>query len=346
MNVLFRMLCLSVFGLWTASAAPTEERIWTGINGKTFRGSFITLDENGTKAVFFTSTRQQVIVAVDNLIQADRDLLLGRVTVPSVAPAPATGPTPTPTPAAPPVVDTGDGFKKLPNANRTLIPDVKPEDLGESDDEALVDAIWVSFLWWEKNNILEVPGRGDYAKRAEQLHEELTRKIARGGNSSASLEEAKEGVEAYFKDELSDTATCRVKILKNLPAVPAIAATLVDARAVVMKMSMTYDNSRDFSVATALESLTPEGKFAFRVFGIRLHGEVKTDATGKQEWIVANRDAMPEHYRNQGAKFYLNPNGWNGLLLIDPFVYKTKGKPSPLPPEEQIKPTAPDKPEI
>lgn len=339
MNFVLRMLCLTAAGMLFTSVAVAEERIWTGLNGRTFRGTFLNFEENRTKAIFFTSANEQITVALENLIPADRE----RLGAPAAVPAPDPLPTPTvsATPTAPPVADTGDGFKKLPNANRAIIPDVKSKDLGKSSEEALVDAIWISLLWWEKASILEVPGRGDSAKRAEGLHEDLSREIAKGGRSSATLEEGKKGIEEYFKDNLSDTAACRVTIVKDRLTVPVIAAALVESRAVVMKMSMKYDNGRDFSVATVLESLTPEGKFTFHVFGTRLHGEVKTAADGKQEWIVANRDAIPEYYRNQGALFFFNQEPWNGILIMEPFVYATKGKPSPLPPQQDVKPAPP-----
>jgi hypothetical protein len=322
MNFVFRMLFIFAVGLLTVSAAPTEERIWTGTNGRNFRGTFLRFEENNTKAVFFTASNQQVTVALDNLIPADRDRLIA----PAVVQPPVLAP----------VVDAEAGFKKLPNANRILIPDVKPKDFGASDDEALVDAIWVGILWWEKAGILEVPGRGDFAKRAEWLHEQLSREISRGGRSSASLEDGKKGIEAYFKDELADTAVCRVKLLLKCPTVAEISATLIEARAIVMKMSMEYDNGRNFSIATTLESLTPEGKFVIHVFGTRLQGTVKTAADGKQEWVISNREAIPEYYQNQGARLFLSDVDWNGLIIMEPLVFATKGKPLPLPPEREI----------
>ena len=332
MKFISRILCLYAVGLLVASAAPAEERIWTGVNGKTFRGTFLTFEENRTKAVFITTTNQQLIIALENLIPADRDRLIPPAAVmpPAQAPAAAAG--------AP---DGGEGFKKLPIANRGLIPTLKPKDFGASDYEALVDAIWIALLWWEKAGILEVPGRGDFEKRAEKLHEELSREISQGGRSSSTLEEGKQGIEAYFKDELEDTAGCRVKIMKDKPTVPLIAGALTDRTAVVMKMSMTYDNGRDFSIAALLESLTPDGNFVFHIFGTRLNGTVKTAADGSQEWIITNRNAIPDYYREQGPRFFFNKDHWNGLLLMDPFVYATKGKPVPLPPEQPIKPAQP-----
>ncbi len=324
MKFVRRMLCLTAAGLLAVSAAPTEERVWTGVNGRTFRGTFHIFEENQSKAVFINAANQRVVVALENLIPADRELLLGT----------------TPTPDE----EVGGGFKKLPAPDRSLIPDLDPKDLGARDDEALTDAIWTAILWWELGGIVEVPGRGDFQKRADWLHGQLSRSISRGGRRSALLDDGKEGVDRYFADHLADTAVCRTKLVLNRPTVDEIASQLTGARAVVIKMSMEYDNGRTFSIATTLESLTPDGKFVFHVFGTRLHGTVETSPDGNQEWVIANRDDIPAHYQTQGARFLFLDAPWHGLLTLEPFVFATKGKPSPLPPEEAPEPVEPAKP--
>jgi hypothetical protein len=82
MNLLIRFLLLTLLGILPISAAPSEERLWTGINGRNFRGTFQTLEENRTKAVFITATGQPVAVALTNLIPADQELLLAPTPVP------------------------------------------------------------------------------------------------------------------------------------------------------------------------------------------------------------------------------------------------------------------------
>ena len=85
-----------------------------------------------------------------------------------------------------------------------MIPERKPEDFGGTDNEALVDALWVSLLWWTAFNVMPVPKTGDFERKAEWLHKELTRYVAASGSSSATLEETKEGLEKYFSKRLED----------------------------------------------------------------------------------------------------------------------------------------------
>ncbi len=324
MNGVSRMIGVIMVGtMMFASAA--EERVWTGVNGRTFTGSFHVFSSDRTKATFLTREGQLVTVALQNLIPADRELLLNP---PKAAPAPA----------------AGDGFKELPESNRGRIPSLHPKEFGASDAESLTDALWIAMLWWDKVGLLEVPKAGDEDSKAEWLHKELTRQLSRGGRSAASLEEAKAVVEEFFADHHKDTATARAKILSHDLSMADMVATLKGSDAVVMKLTMTYENNRDFSICTVLEQLTPQGEFAFHVFGRRLRGKVLTAADGSLEFSVLNREELPPHYATQGARFHYKPDrAWNGLLVMQPFVYATKGKPSPLPPEEM--PKAPKDPQ-
>jgi hypothetical protein len=322
MNLLIRFLLLTLLGILPISAAPSEERLWTGINGRTFRGTFHTFEENSTKAVFITATGQRVAVALSNLIQTDRDLLL----------APTQEPT------------TTGGFKTLPIPDRSLTPTLKPEDFGQKNSDGLTNATWSALLWWENAGILQIPGRGDFEKRAEWLFAQLDRNITRGGRSAASFEDAKSGIEKYFADHLADTATCRIKIYPEVQSIRQITAALTGSNAVVIKMTMQYENGRDFSCAMLLESISPDGKFILFDSGKRLNGTIKTSPDGSQEWIISNRSDLTEHDQSQGARFFVKTIAWNGLLVIEPFIYATKGQPAPVPQDAGNPPPAPAPP--
>lgn len=302
-----------ISGVLLLSAA--EERVWTGVNGRTFKGSFHAFSEDRTKAVFLTSDGRQIAVGIDNLVAEDRERLLN-----PVAPV---------KPAA-----NGGGFKEIPDANRSLIPSLSPKSFGGSDNESLTDAVWISMLWWQKAGVLEVPKSGDDDSKAEWLHKQLGRALSRGGRSAASLDSAKEVVEEFFVEHHKETATVRASILNEKLSLMQMVATLKGADAVIMNLTISYQNERDFSICTVLEQLTPKGEFAFHVFGRRFHGKVVTAADGTHEFSILNREDLPSHYATQGAKFYYKSSySWNGLLVIQPHPYAVKGSPSPLPPE-------------
>ena len=105
-------------------------------------------------------------------------------------------------------VAAGDpsAFKPESAPDRATIPRLDPKNFGASAWEAMVDAVWVSLLWWEQTNVLEVPKKGDFERKAEWLHKELTRKIASAGKSAVTLEETQKGLEEYFLENLKEVA--------------------------------------------------------------------------------------------------------------------------------------------
>lgn len=318
-------LCLATPAL-RADPQPGVERVWTGVNGKTFHGVFArTFEDGGKKAQFITSAGKVVSVAIENLSEKDREIIL---VFEGKAPA---------KPAAD-VADTGDSFKKLPIADRTKIPALKPEDYGGTDDESIVDALWVSLMWWDAEGIMPVPKGGDMERKAEWLHKELTRNISRGGRGASSLEEAKEGVTEYFEKRLEETGACKA-VISTMPDVASLSRFTAGNSIVALKMSMTYSNSRVFSVASVLESMEPDGSFVMHMFGRRFAGKMTASPhkrPGSPEtpmYVVTlnTPEAMPDHYRTQGATFFFGDQAWNGALVLEPYVYKEPGKKAPIP---------------
>ena len=152
----------------TASAlcAPgvSQERHWTGVNGATFLGTYARTLDQGKKVQFLTSEGKVVTVALENLCEKDRELILSFEGKAPAKPAPAAA--------------IKEAFKELPVAARMRIPTLKPKDFGGTDDESLVDALWVSLLWWDATGIVPIPKTGDIERKAEWLHKELSRYIS------------------------------------------------------------------------------------------------------------------------------------------------------------------------
>jgi hypothetical protein len=310
MNLSITAALLALLGTLAAAAAPATERNWTGTNGRTFRGTFHHLSPDGTKVDFITAQGKPVTVAFANLSKADQELILA--------------------PAAPQTPE-GGGFKPTPAADRTLIPAVDPKDFGGNTDEPLADALWVSLLWWDQAEVLAIPRKGDFEKKAEWLHKELIRALDKGGRGVASLDDGRKAVQKYVSKKHAEKATCRVSIERNDFSTARLAKLACGADIVLLQMTMPYDNGRDFSVTTALETVTEEGGFVFHVFGKRFHGTIKPDAGGAAEFVLANRGDLPAHYATSGARFLLKKDSWNGALVIEPFLYQTPGKPAPVP---------------
>jgi hypothetical protein len=309
-----------------------REHLWTGINGKIFRGTFHRFSPDGTGVEVLSNEGKIITVAIANLIQADRDLIL-KHNNPDLSSA-----------ASP--AGKAEAFKPAGSPDRSLMPDLDPKQFNCSTDEAMVDALWISLLWWNKTGVLEIPKKGDFERKAEWLHKLLTRLVAAGGRSSASLDDAKEGVEKYFVDEMKELAACRTFVETKDFSAARLARFTQGPNAVILKMTMTYANGRDFSISAVLESIQDDGRFTLHVFGKRFTGQIKPieKENGRQsgtipvEYVLDGAQAIPAYYAQNGAKIFMGNRPWNGVMVLKPYVYHTPGKPSPLPLDDEFAP--------
>lgn len=303
--------------------------MWTGINGKSFRGRFQKLSEDGQKAEFLSSDGKLLAVAIGNLIPADRELLLN----------------PVKQPAAPAAAGGTAGFKPAASPDRSMTPLLDPTNFGGSTDESLVDAVWISMLWWDRTGVLEVPKKGEFESKAEWLHEKLTRAMDTG-NDNMSADDAKTGVAKYFSEELKELADCRATVETLDFSASRLSGLLQGSNAVVMRMSMQYANGRDYAVSAVLVSMSADGKFVIHVFGKRFTGSIKPMEGSKpgppgsvpSEYVLDRPDDLPEYYAKNEARFFMGKKSWNATLVLKPYVYLTPGMPAPLPLEEAVVP--------
>jgi hypothetical protein len=207
------------------------------VNGATFLGTFVRTLDQGKKVQFLTSEGKVLAVAFENLSEKDREIVLLFEGKAPAKPAPEKA-----SPAA-----SKDAFKELPVAARMRIPTLKPEDFGGTDDESLVDALWVSLLWWDATGLVPIPKTGDIERKAAWLHKELSRHIPGGGQSAATLQDAQRGIGEYFEKRLEETGTCKCAI-RNVAEPGELAKLATGNDIVIMRITMTYSNARDFVV--------------------------------------------------------------------------------------------------
>lgn len=304
------------------------EQLWTGSNGKVFRGTLHKILPDRSKAEFLSQDGKILTVALANLIQADRERILN--------------------PDKPVPSKTGDpaAFRPAGSPDRTLMPSLDPKLFGGSTGESMTDALWISLLWWNQSGVLEIPKKGSFERKAEWLHERLSRLVATGGKSGASSDHAKGGIEEYFSEDLKNVAACRVIEESNDFSAAGLSRLAQGANAVILKMTMTYANSRDFILCAALESLQEDGRFVMHVFGKRYTGQLKPAPKDKKhdsgrvvwEYVLDASPALPEYYARNEARFFMWNGSWNGALVIKPYVYLIPGKPSPLPVDDEFAP--------
>jgi hypothetical protein len=299
--------------------SPAAERTWTGANGASFRGTYSRSLDQGARIEFLTSAGKIAVVNFGNLSKKDQEVILAFEKGPQDR-APAE-----------------EDFADQPIADRLHFPEKDPKAFGANDDESIVDALWISFLWWDTFKVVPIPEDVREKKKEDWLHKELTRHISKGGRSAASLAEAREGVDKYFTRHLAGKATCKSTVITTPLSAEQLAKLAAENDLVILTLAMNYSNGRDFSAAAVLAKMDADGTFAILLFGNRFTGRLEP-APHRKSWspeaksmelVLNDRQEMPEHYLSQGARFYINDASWTGALHLTPFVYKPKADPQP-----------------
>ncbi|NJM37423.1 MAG: hypothetical protein HC845_05910 [Akkermansiaceae bacterium] len=324
----FLTLACVIFGILpSVKAAPAPEylqpRSWTGSNGAVFLGQFVRTLEDGKKVEFMDSTGKTIKTDFQNLSEKDQQIVLiltGKA----------------PVVQKPDPKENADAFKILPIADRSKIPELDPLEFGTANNESMVNEIWVSLLWWDTAGVLPVPKSGDFKKKAEWLHEDLTRYIVRGGSYVASIDEAKEGVAKYFEKRLEDTAICKITSL-GAQGPEGLSKWLVGNNIVIIKMSMKYLDDQSYVACGSLKTISNNGDFTMNLLGVHAEGKIlpvsdQKEGKGKMyELIISNRHNLPKRQLEKKTRFYIGENGWEGVLVMSPSIYKTPREKSPAP---------------
>lgn len=339
-----KILCLAlpfILSL-TAFAQVSGERIWTGANGKNFRGTFHRLAPDKKTADFLSTEGKLITVSIDNLSAPDRELLLNPTRAPKTAPASLPE---DPAPAGEKssvgqMLPAPEGFSAIRQPHRQISKLMVPKSYGGTNSGDLVDAAANAIAWWDQSNVLAIPSRGDDFDKIRWVRKRLDGMMKGGKNPDAN--DLKLGIEKYFASELKDIATCRVTLETKDFSVKRMAEMAKGADAIILEMSMTYGNGRDFSVNTHLETITEDGEFSMILHGKRLFGILKPpvkkglpESDGPTlEFVISNPTELVDFHIENEARFHIGARIWNTIIAVRPYIYAEEGKPVPLPPLE------------
>lgn len=323
-----------------------DERLWTGKNGKSFRGIFIRVIDNGARAEIAASSGQVYTIDIDNLVAGDRLLIRS-----SLAREEDVKKDDKKDPDA--KAGEMEGFRKPPETPRNTIIAITPKAVGSRESDELLDPLWQFVGWWDIRGILPIPKKGDEEKRMEWAHERLARYCGvRGGNSVIRVEEAKEGLEEYFLEHHADDAAVGVHIDTDFN--PERLALYCDGiNAVVLCMTMTYgDNPKTYRACAALESIDAKGNAVMHFWGARKNVQIILEERRPDEpnWrrlsganssyriVLADLDGLPDHIAQKGPVFKLDPQKYDTVLIARPYLFATPGQRRGLPEDPLFKP--------
>jgi len=329
-----RTVIALLFSLLAAHASELkDERIWTGVNGKSFRGVFLQLTDDETGAQIASNTGKIFTISLDNLSEPDRLLILESRPAPE---EPAKGETPNDAPG-----EGGGlpGFKNPPAMPRSTLMPTTPEAIGARKSDELVDPFWQFLGWWDTEKVLPIPRDGDFDERLEWAHERLARhcKIRTGG-SVIDVEKLREGLEKYFEENLNDQAAIVVR--EDTDFNPArLSQYATGMNAVVLRLSMIYNTGRRYRACAAVESIEPNGNAILHLWGCRKAARIVIDKRRppKHGWsslssamdsykvILADLDDLPDFVIENEPTFFVDPEQYDTVVIAKPYLFAKEG---------------------
>lgn len=319
MKFLRMLAALAASSAMVHAADLSVERIWTGVNGKTFLGTFVKFSPDRQTVDFLTSAGKVVSVSFSNLSAADQLALV---------------------PPPPETVPLGDKEKFKPESavRRTFVPGMVPMGDFSVWGYRTVDVMWFSMLWWDTMGVLEFEKKGgDLPRRAEWLSKKLKGHIVKGaGKDPSEWGACEKGMLAFFEAELKEVAVCRIHRERQDFRLERLCAFARGANAVGLRLCrQSADKSRSHTLA-AVESLAEDGTFVIHAYGKRLTGKVTPRDAAAVAFEVSNLQDLPAEIAAGSPKFLLDKTEWGEVFVVKPYVFANKGVSSPPPLDESF----------
>lgn len=329
------VIVLMVLVPMTASAGElTSERTWRSADGKTLRGTWVRTINDGKQIEVLTSAGKLVVIAVSNLGEVDRQLVVVGKTPDEESAAAAGKP--------------GDlaAFRQFPALDRDKLPVISQEDFGTKANDCVPSSFCNFLLWWDQAGVLEIPKQGDFDAKAEWIHTRLSRYCVTRNNSGTYVDNATKGFKEYFEKNIAELATLKVRTDYDLRP-ENLARYTVGENATMLQVTIREAPRHDSGHWVALVSAAAEGTVVFHTWGARFEGKIEvleknlqtirlgtqTVAATTYEIKIRNVQDLPEWFRNGDRKFILDPAQWDSIYILKPYVYQEKGKPAKAPPD-------------
>lgn len=310
-----RILTLITFvsSVVICQGALEEERVWTGSNGRSLRGSFHRLLPDGKQVEIVTPQGKLISISLQNLCEADRKFILnGGVNPASVAVEEATG--------------DPKAFKPTAYPNRDRIVFVPLDENDGAFANRLAYQLWISMLWWDAEGLIPIPSKGDPKLSRNWLHRRLARIDVRDRVTlEAELKELYAG-KAVFRTytEKRDLSPKRLSELASGPNLVTLwmrpendhywMEALISSVAESGDCVMFIDGKRLVGAMKVLEAIDPDN-LAIRVaFHCSNPGDFPKSLQGKPPVLLAETS-------NERC------------VVIKPYILIAEGAESPPPPD-------------
>ncbi len=240
--------------------------------------------------------------------------------------------------------DEAAAFKITPVLDRTKLPIINQGDLGQKSSDCVPSSFCNFLLWWDQENMLEIPKRGDFEAKAEWVHTKLAKYCGTRNTAGTSAAEASAGFVKYFKEEIGDLAT--LKFMEDHNLSPAnLARYTIGSDATMLEMTTVKANGSENGHWVALISIEPDGRVIFNTWGARFEGVIKPLKESDKMIVIngqrvpsttyeihlSNRGMLPDWVNDGEIRFLLDPEKRDGVFVLRPYLFAEKGKKSPPP---------------
>lgn len=328
------------------------ERLWTGVNGKTLRGTFVRTVDGGSKVELATPSGKFLTIALENLCEADRKLIQqGQGTTTKTKPEAAraeSGP-----------VGAIDKFKPDPAFNRGQIPLLNRETLQLRHGWA-INSMATFIMWWDESEWIEVPRGRQFEDKVEWVYDRLERYEGRN-TSVPDINEVLKGFAYYFDSRFEDEATYRAHLEYDLS--PARLAQLASGP----NACLLFASANGYGPYFAVLEAKPDGQLRLALDGkaidarlvpiagqnrsyrsySRFDYEIPTPDGGTYrfprpthnqlkhckayELVVKDRRKLPEEFSDE--KHQITVGHSRPLVVFRPYLFAEEGEKSPPPAE-------------
>lgn len=303
----FLMLVSSVV---LSHGALEDERVWTGTNGRSLRGSFHRLIPGGKQVEIATPQGKLVSIALENLCEADRKFILNGGEIPEAAEV------------------TGDpkAFKPTAFPDRDRIQFDPPNESEGDFAKRLAYPLWMTMLWWDSEGVIAIPSKGEPKLRRNWLNRRLSRiDFQDRVTLESELKELYAG-KAVFRT-YTEERDLSPKRLSELTSGPNL-----------VTLSVQPDNKHYWEVVM-IASVAESGEFVMFIDGNRLVGTMKVlDAAGPElpatrvAFNVSNPGDFPKRMQGTSPVLLAEPT-LDRCVVIKPYILAAEGADSPPPPD-------------
>lgn len=244
-----------------------------------------------------------------------------------------------------PLLETDAVFKRPGLADRSTIPLLNQGEYGQKASDCVPSSFCNFLLWWDQQGLLPIPKRGDFDDKSEWVHTRMARLCGTGNNSGTSYRDAIVGFSKYFSKEVPDQLASASKIDYDIR--PENIARYVTGYNATLLGLTTERGSKKSGHMVALVSATPDGEVVFHTWGHKMKGRIvileKKDKDIPRSYgdtwrninatiyeIKIEKDDQFPDWITQ-TRFLLDPENWDCLTIVKPYVFAQPGTASPAP---------------